>query len=66
MDQAKIDSLRQRAARLRAELEALCAEAGDFPAVSRNAARISASLAMISLSLGLDASGAETEGPIAN
>ncbi len=53
MDQAKIDSLRQRAARLREELEALCAEAGDFPAVAKNAARISASLAMITVALGM-------------
>jgi hypothetical protein len=54
MDEQRIEALRERTARLQAELRALTDEAGDFPAVAKNAARIKASLAMIQINLGLD------------
>ncbi|MCF8032538.1 MAG: hypothetical protein K9K66_08505 [Desulfarculaceae bacterium] len=63
MDNQTIDALQERARRLRQDLEALSQQAGDFPAVVRNAERIRASLAMICLDLGLDAQGNRPEEP---
>ena len=54
MDEKQVKSLRDHLATLRRELAALTAEAKNFPALERNAARISASLRMMEISLGLD------------
>lgn len=53
MDESKVKQMRERLLDLSRQSEALAAEAGDFPAVARNAARIQASLAMIKIDLGM-------------
>jgi|Deesub1362A_J573_1020465.scaffolds.fasta_scaffold02056_8 hypothetical protein len=55
MDQATVEDLRQRLARLQEELAALAAQAKDFPALERGARRAGAALAMMELALGASA-----------
>ena len=54
MDEKKIKSLRENLANLRRELASLSAEAKYFPAIERNAVRISANLSMMEITLGMD------------
>ena len=52
MDQDTVKKMSERVANMRGELEALMELGGEFPALTRNAARITASLSMIEINLG--------------
>ncbi|MCB2187623.1 MAG: hypothetical protein KQJ78_14470 [Deltaproteobacteria bacterium] len=53
MEQRKLEAYKERLGLLREQGEALRQEAGDFPALERNCARLLASLKMMEIDLGL-------------
>jgi hypothetical protein len=53
MDQAAVDRLRAQLTELRRGVDELDAQYRDFPALSRNLARMRASLQMASIAMGL-------------
>ncbi|MCB2192246.1 MAG: hypothetical protein KQI62_11815 [Deltaproteobacteria bacterium] len=53
MEPNYVEELRERLRTLRQQTRELEQAAGDFPALSRNAARIQASLSMIAIDLGM-------------
>lgn len=56
MDSNRLEELAGRVARIRQEAEALAEESVSFPAIWRNASKTLASVRMLEINLGLEAS----------